>query len=57
MIKYFEDLKPDYVIHLAAKVGGVKANMDYLFFKAEVDVIKYQYECNNTILYSPKGIG
>lgn len=30
-VKYlFNSIKPDYVIHLAAKVGGVKANSDYL---------------------------
>lgn len=27
---YFFQNKPDYVIHLAAKVGGVKANTDYI---------------------------
>ena len=28
--KLFEEYKPDAVIHLAAKVGGIKANMDNL---------------------------
>ena len=28
--KMFADHQPDYVIHLAAKVGGVKANTDYI---------------------------
>jgi len=27
---FFNKLKPDYVIHLAAKVGGILANMNYL---------------------------
>jgi len=26
----FERYKPEYIIHLAARVGGVKANMSYL---------------------------
>jgi len=34
----FRRYKPDYVIHLAAKVGGVKANSDYIgdFFKDNI---------------------
>ena len=27
-IKFFESIKPKYVVHLAAKVGGLFANMD-----------------------------
>jgi len=36
--KMFEDIRPDYVIHLAAKVGGVKGNTDYVadFFRDNI---------------------
>ena len=38
--KMFQDLKPEYVLHLAAKVGGVKANYDKLgsFFLENVRI-------------------
>lgn len=36
----FQDIKPDYVIHLAAKVGGIKANMNGLadFFEQNIQM-------------------
>ena len=36
--KLFEDIQPEYVIHLAARVGGVKANNDFLgdFYRENV---------------------
>jgi len=36
----FERLKPDAVIHLAAKVGGIQANMSYMA-EFYFDNIKY----------------
>ena len=37
-LQLFKRVNPDHVIHLAAKVGGIKANMDYLgdFYKDNI---------------------
>jgi len=44
----FQELKPDYVIHLAAKVGGVKANYDNLgnFFLENIRINTNVLECS-----------
>lgn len=48
--EYFEKNKIDYVIHLAAKVGGIKGNMDYPVeftydnIMINTNVIKYSYD-------------
>jgi GDP-L-fucose synthase len=43
--KYFSKIKPLYVIHLAAKVGGLYCNMNY-----KVDMFLENIEINNNVL-------
>tara|TARA_Y100000310_G_scaffold337895_2_gene426132 strand:- start:1871 stop:2809 length:939 start_codon:yes stop_codon:yes gene_type:complete len=48
----FEDQKPDAVIHLAAKVGGVKGNTEYV-----ADFYKENILINTNVLSSAKEVG
>jgi GDP-L-fucose synthase len=43
--KYFSNVKPDYVIHLAAKVGGLFCNMNF-----KVDMFLENIAINNNVL-------
>lgn len=43
--QYFQLIKPKTVIHLAGKVGGVKANIDYIF-----DFYQINSQINNNII-------
>lgn len=44
---FINKYRPETIIHLAAKVGGVKANIDYMF-----DFYQANSEINNNIFYS-----
>jgi GDP-L-fucose synthase len=44
-LNYFNKIKPDYVIHLAAKVGGLFKNMNY-----KVDMFTHNITINNNVL-------
>ena len=46
----FNSISPDYVIHLAAKVGGVKANTDYMgdFYRDNLLINTNVLECSKT---------
>lgn len=44
-IKYFEETKPDYIIHLAAMVGGLFKNM-----KLKVDMLESNLAINTNVL-------
>jgi GDP-L-fucose synthase len=46
-LDYFNKIKPDYVIHLAAKVGGLYMNMTY-----PVDMIESNLLINHNVLYA-----
>jgi GDP-L-fucose synthase len=49
--KLFNDIKPDYVFHLAAKVGGLKANMNYM-----ADFYIDNIRINNNVLDAAKEV-
>lgn len=44
--KMFEELKPNYIIHLAAKVGGILANKEYPadFFYDNILILTYMFK-------------
>ncbi len=44
-LKYFQEVKPDYVIHLAANVGGLFKNMKY-----KVDMLEKNLTINSNVL-------
>ncbi len=51
-ISYFEHLKPDYVIHLAANVGGLFKNMKY-----KVDMFEKNIMMNMNVLKASHTVG
>lgn len=51
-IKYFSNMKPDYVIHLAACVGGLFKNMKY-----KVDMLEKNVNINMNVLRASHMIG